>query len=65
MKGVAITLAIGFLIVYADWRIATPADPKTRRRQPLTPHDRRRLWDLFVATLVAAAAVWVIGNLFD
>ncbi len=65
MTGVAIALAIGFLIIYLDWRMATPFDPKTKRRKPLSPTDRKRLRDLFVATLVAAAAVWALLKVFD
>lgn len=64
MTGVWITLAIGVVILFLDWRIATPADPKTKRRKPLSPTDKRRLWDLFVAMVVATAAVWLIGNFF-
>ena len=65
MKGALIALAIGCLIIFLDWRMATPADPKTKRRKPLSPTDKKRLWDLFVATLVAAAAAWLVPKLLD
>jgi hypothetical protein len=67
MKGVLITLAIGAFIIMADWHLATKpdADAKIKRRKPLQPVDRRQLRDLFVGTLIAAGAVYLLMKAFD
>jgi hypothetical protein len=65
MTGALIVLAIGFLIMFMDWQMATPRDPKTRRRKQLAPTDRKKLRDLFTATLVIAVAVYFLPKLFD
>ena len=67
MTGALIALAIGALIIILDWHMATKPDEKDKikRRKPLTPAGRRMLRDLFVMTLVVAAAVWMLGNYFD
>ncbi len=62
MTGAIIVLAIGFVIIIADWVIASPRDPKTRRRRRLSPTDRMRLRQLFFATLVFAAAVYFLPH---
>jgi hypothetical protein len=64
MTGALIVLAIGFAIIIADWHMATPVDRKTRQRKRLSPTDRMRLRQLFVATLVLAAAVYYFPLLF-
>ena len=64
MIGALVVLAIGFLIIIMDWRMATPPDPKTKRRKPLSPTDRKKLRDIFVATLVIAVVVYFFPKLF-
>ena len=44
--GVWIALAIGTVLIVYDWRLATPSDPKTKRRSRLKPEDRKRLFDM-------------------
>lgn len=67
MTGVLITLAIGALLIIADWHLATKpdADAKIKRRKPLKPVNRKQLRDLFLGTLVAAGAVWLLTKAFD
>ncbi len=62
MTGVWIALGIGALIIITDWRMATKPDEKDKlhRRKPLSPSDRKQLWDLFVMTLIVAGAVWFL-----
>ena len=66
MTGVWITFAIGFAIIFFEWRIATNPDEKDKkkRRRPLGPVDRKRIRDLFFLTLVVAGAVWWLQTLF-
>ena len=49
-----------------DWHLATKpdADAKIKRRKPLNPIDRKHLRDMFVGTVVAAAAVWLLTKAF-
>jgi len=49
-----------------DWHLATKpdADAKIKRRKPLNPIDRKHLRDMFVGTLVAAGAVWLLTKAF-
>ena len=65
MTGALIVLAIGFVIIIADWHLATPRDRKTRRCKPLSPMDKLRLRQLFIATLVFAAAVYYLPQFFS
>ena len=64
MIAVWITLAIGAGIIIFDYIDATKPDEKDKhkRRQPLSPTKAKQLRDLFVGTLVAAAAVWWLSN---
>lgn len=64
MTGVWITLALGAVIIIFDYNAATKPDPKDKykRRTPLTPTKGKQLRDLFIGTLVAAAAVWWLSN---
>ena len=66
MTAALITLAIGALILIVDWHLATKpdADAKIKRRKPLNPIDRKHLRDMFVGTLVAAGAVWLLTKAF-
>ncbi len=61
MTGVWITLAIGALLIIADWHMATKPDEKDKikRRKPLNPVNRKHLRDIFVMTLVVAGGVWL------
>lgn len=63
MTGVWIALGIGAFIIVLDWHLATKPDEagKHTRRKPLSPVDGKHLRDLFVMTLVAAAAVWFLS----
>jgi hypothetical protein len=45
--------------------MATPIDPKTRCRKPLTPVSRRLLRDIFFATLIVAAVVYFLPRFLD
>ena len=67
MTGVWITLAIGALIIIADWHIATkPGEmDKIKGRKPLSAPDKQSLQGLIVGTLVAAGAVWLLGKFWD
>ncbi len=64
MNAVWITLGIGAALIIMDWHMATKPDVndkrKRKRRKPLSPVDRKQLRDLFVMTLVAAGAVWLL-----
>lgn len=66
MTAALITFAIGALIMIVDWHLATKpdADAKIKRRKPLNPIDSKHLRDMFVGTLVAAAAVWLLTKAF-
>jgi hypothetical protein len=67
MTGVWITLALGAIILVFDYRDATKPDEKDKhkRRRPLTVQAKANLRQLFIGTLVAAAAVYFIGQMFD
>lgn len=66
MTGVLITFAIGFVIIFFEWRIATNPDEKDKhqRRRPLSPVDRKRIRDLLFLTVVVAGVVWWLPTLF-
>ena len=66
MTGILITLAIGFAIIFFEWRIATKPDErdKKKRRRPLSPVDRKRIRDLLFLTVVVAGVVWFLQRLF-
>ena len=57
-------MALGAIIIIFDYNAGTKPDPKDKykRRRPLSPADFKQLRDLFVGTLVAAAAVWWLSN---
>lgn len=61
MTGALITVAIGFVIMIVDWHMATKPDEKDKikRRKPLSPVDRKQLWDIFVMSFVIAGGVWL------
>ena len=65
MTGALITVAIGFVMLIADWHMATrPGEKdKIKRRKPLNPVDRKQLWDIFMMTLVIAGGVWLVTYL--
>ncbi len=67
MNGVWFTLALGALIILFDYNHATKPDEndKRKRRQPLKKQAKDNLRQLFFGTLIAAAAVFVIGEMFD
>ena len=66
MTAALITLAIGAFIMIVDWHLATKpdADAKIKRRKPLNLVDRRHLRDMFLGTLVAVGAVWLLTKAF-
>jgi len=66
MTGVLITFAIGFAIIFFEWRIATNPDEKDKhkRRRPLSPVDKKRIRDLLFMTVVVAGVVWWLQTLF-
>ena len=51
MIGAGIAFAIGILLIISDWRMSTPPDPKTKKRPPLTPTDKKRFRDMFMWTI--------------
>lgn len=67
MTGALITVAIGFLVLIVDWHMATkPGEKdKIKRRKPLSPVDRKQLWDVFVMTFVIAGGVWLATYFFS
>lgn len=67
MIGILITFAIGFIIIILDWHLATKPDEKDKikRRKPLTPVQRKSLWELFLLTCGAAVAVYVLQRVFS
>jgi hypothetical protein len=67
MMGVWITLALGVFIMIFDYRDATKPDEKDKhkRPRPLSKQARDSLRQLFFGTIVAAGAVYVIGQMFD
>jgi hypothetical protein len=65
MKGALIVLAIGFVIMIFDWRMAAPIDPKTRRRKPLTPTAKKLLREIFFGTIVVAIVVYFFSMAFE
>ena len=66
MTGVLIAVAIGILLMIADWHMATKPDEKDKikRRKPLTPVHRKQLRDMAVWTAVIAFAVWLVPRFF-
>jgi hypothetical protein len=67
MTGVWITLAIGVVIMFFDYRMATAPDEKDKhkRRRPLQSMDRKKLRDLFFLTLIIAGVVWVVPKIIS
>ena len=67
MTGVWIVLALGATIIVFDYYAETKPDEKDKRkrRRPLSVPAKANLRQLFIGTLVAAAAVYVIGQMFD
>ena len=66
MTGILITLAIGFAIIFFEWRIATKPDERDKKklRRPLSPVDRKRIRDLLFLTVVVAGVVWFLQRIF-
>lgn len=67
MTGVWITLALGAIIIIFDYRTETKPDEKDKhkRPRPLSKQAKDNLRQLFIGTIVAAGAVYVIGQMFD
>jgi hypothetical protein len=67
MTGVWITLALGAIIIIFDYNAATKPDEKDKfkRRRALSKQAKDNLRQLFIGTIIAAGAVWVIGQMFD
>ena len=64
MTGVWIVVALGVILIIADWRMSTVVDPKTRRRSRLNVTDKKRLRDMVLWTISVAAAVWFLPQFF-
>ncbi len=64
MIRVLISVAIGILLIVADWRMSTPPDPKTKRRPPLKFQDKVRLRGMVYWTIGVAVAVWFLPQMF-
>ena len=61
-----VVVAIGILIIIADWHMATKPDEgdKVKRRKPLKPAQKKMLLDLVLWTAVVATVVWAIPKYF-
>ena len=60
-----IAFAIGIILIILDVRMSTPPDPKTKRRPPLKPVDKKRMRDMFFWTIAVAIAVYFVPKFFD
>ncbi|NBR27391.1 MAG: hypothetical protein EBT83_03120 [Betaproteobacteria bacterium] len=67
MTGVWITLALGAIIMIFDYRAETRPDEKDKLKRPrkLSKQAKDNLRQLFFGTIVAAGAVWVIGQMWE
>ena len=67
MTGVWITLALGAVIVYFDYKMETKPDPSDKHKRPrkLTPTAKSMLKQMIIGTFVAAGAVYLAGQMFD
>ena len=67
MTGAMIVVAIGILIIIADWHMATKPDErdKIKRRKPLNSVQRRMLFDLVLWTAAVAAGVWGVQKFLE
>jgi hypothetical protein len=67
MTGAMIVVAIGILLIIADWHMATKPDEKDKikRRKPLNPVQRKMLLDMVVWTGAVAAGVWAATKYFS
>lgn len=64
MIGAGIAFAIGILLIISDWRMSTPPDPKTKKRPPLTPTDKKRFRDMFMWTIGVSVAAYFLPKMF-
>ena len=64
MIGAGIAFLIGIVLIISDWRMSTPPDPKTRKRPPLKPTDKKRLRDMFFWTIGISIAAYFVPRLF-
>jgi hypothetical protein len=66
MKAAMIALALGILLVIADWHLATRPDKRAviRRRKPLSVGDRKNLWGMASWTAGVMAAAWLLTEIF-
>ncbi len=59
MKSVLITAALGVLLILIEW------NTMRKKKEGVTPQDKRNLRDLFLMTLGACALVaFAVANLF-
>ena len=59
MKSVLITAGIGILFIIVEWKMMR------KKKEGVTPSDKRNLRDLFFLTIGACALVWfLVVNLF-
>jgi hypothetical protein len=59
MKSVLVTAVLGLLFIIVEWRMMR------KKKEGVTPADRRNLRDLFLLTLGACALVaFGVANLF-
>jgi hypothetical protein len=67
MTGVWITLALGAIIIIFDYNAATKPDEKDKlkRRKPMSKQAKDSLRQMFFGTLVAAGAVYLVGQMWD
>jgi len=67
MMGVWITLALGAIIIIFDYTAETRPDEKDKlkRTRKLSKQAKDNLRQLFFGTIVAAGAVWVIGQMWE
>jgi len=67
MMGVWITLALGAVIIIFDYKQETKPDEKDKYKRPrkLSKQAKENLSQLMIGTIVAAGAVWVIGQMWE
>ena len=67
MMGVWITLALGAVIIIFDYKQETKPDEKDKHKRPrkLSKQAKENLSQLMIGTIVAAGAVWVIGQMWE
>jgi hypothetical protein len=66
MQWAGLAFAIGLVIIFADYRMATAPDPadKYKRRKKLNPVAAKQLRSMFLWTIAVTAAVYYVPDWF-